>query len=151
MTDATDKPAPSDPPRLVASLFLLTLLTGIVDAVSVLGLGKVFTANMTGNVVFLGFSLAGSQQVSTTAASLVALAGFLTGALAGGCMARQASSFGTALAVEVGLLATRRSSPRPPAPTERCVTASSCSSARRWASKTRRCESSASPTSPRRS
>jgi uncharacterized membrane protein YoaK (UPF0700 family) len=41
-------------------LRLLSLTTGLVDAVSVLGLGKVFTANMTGNVIFLGFALAGT-------------------------------------------------------------------------------------------
>jgi hypothetical protein len=40
------------PPALLA----LTFSTGLVDAVSVLGLGQVFTANMTGNVVFLGFA-----------------------------------------------------------------------------------------------
>jgi uncharacterized membrane protein YoaK (UPF0700 family) len=33
---------------------------GLVDAISVLGLGKVFTANMTGNIVFLGFAAAGA-------------------------------------------------------------------------------------------
>src|SRR5277367_5199 len=44
---------------LVILLLLLSVTTGLVDAVSVLGLGKVFTANMTGNVVFLGFAIAG--------------------------------------------------------------------------------------------
>ncbi len=34
-------------------LLLLSVTTGLVDAISVLGLGKVFTANMTGNIVFL--------------------------------------------------------------------------------------------------
>ena len=38
---------------LPPTLLLLTLTTGLVDAVSFLGLGHVFTANMTGNVVFL--------------------------------------------------------------------------------------------------
>ena len=36
-----------------------TAAVGIVDAVSVLGLGRVFVASMTGNVVFLGFAAAG--------------------------------------------------------------------------------------------
>ncbi|MGN6739690.1 YoaK family protein [Dyella sp.] len=44
---------------LVLLMILLSAPTGVVDAVSVLGLGKVFTANMTGNVVFLGFAAAG--------------------------------------------------------------------------------------------
>ncbi len=33
-------------------LLTLTLVTGVVDAVSILSLGRVFVANMTGNVVF---------------------------------------------------------------------------------------------------
>jgi uncharacterized membrane protein YoaK (UPF0700 family) len=54
-------PAPmTDRDPLVALLTLLSLTTGLVDATSVLGLGKVFTANMTGNVVFLGFAAAGA-------------------------------------------------------------------------------------------
>jgi len=67
------------PPLLVA----MTLLTGLVDAFSYLALGHVFVANMTGNVVFLGFALAGAPGFSI-AASLVALASFWCGALAGG-------------------------------------------------------------------
>ena len=43
-------------------LVVLTMTTGLVDAVSVLGLGRVFTANMTGNVVFLGFATAGVSR-----------------------------------------------------------------------------------------
>ena len=41
-------------------LLLLSFTTGLVDATSVLGLGKVFTANMTGNIVFLGFAAVGT-------------------------------------------------------------------------------------------
>jgi uncharacterized membrane protein YoaK (UPF0700 family) len=41
-------------------LLLLSVTTGLVDAISVLGLGRVFTANMTGNIVFLGFAAAGA-------------------------------------------------------------------------------------------
>jgi len=40
--------------RLTALLLVLTITTGVIDAVSVLGLGRVFTANMTGNIVFMG-------------------------------------------------------------------------------------------------
>ncbi len=67
------------PPLLVT----LTVLTGVVDATSYLRLGHVFVANMTGNVVFLGFALAGARGLSATA-SLVALVAFLLGALVGG-------------------------------------------------------------------
>ncbi|MDX6205649.1 MAG: hypothetical protein QOF39_1706 [Frankiales bacterium] len=68
---------------LPAILLALTFLTGVVDAVSILALGRVFVANMTGNVVFVGFALAGAAGFSL-AASLSALAGFVVGALLGG-------------------------------------------------------------------
>jgi uncharacterized membrane protein YoaK (UPF0700 family) len=64
-------------------LGVLTLLTGFVDAVTYLKYGHVFVANMTGNVVFLGFALAGDREISI-AGTLLAMAGFLAGALAGG-------------------------------------------------------------------
>ncbi|MGW6553748.1 YoaK family protein [Streptomyces sp. NPDC055051] len=74
--------------RFVPLLFVLTFVSGLVDAASFLGLGRVFVANMTGNVVFLGFALAGAAQLSV-AASAVALLGFLTGAFAGGAWRRE--------------------------------------------------------------
>jgi uncharacterized membrane protein YoaK (UPF0700 family) len=46
---------------LLLALSLLTLVTGLVDAACYLGLGRVFTANMTGNVVLLAFGAAGAQ------------------------------------------------------------------------------------------
>jgi uncharacterized membrane protein YoaK (UPF0700 family) len=61
----------------------LTVLTGVVDAVSILALGRVFVANMTGNIVFIGFAMAGAAGYSL-AASALALAGFMVGAGAGG-------------------------------------------------------------------
>ena len=64
-------------------LVLLTVVTGLVDAVSYVALGHVFVANMTGNVVFVGFAAAGASGLSL-AASLAALGAFLLGALAGG-------------------------------------------------------------------
>jgi uncharacterized membrane protein YoaK (UPF0700 family) len=69
--------------QTVAALLTLTAVTGLVDAVSYLRLGRVFVANMTGNVVFLGFSTDPHAALSP-AASVVAIAGFLLGALAGG-------------------------------------------------------------------
>jgi uncharacterized membrane protein YoaK (UPF0700 family) len=66
-------------------LLALTLVTGLVDAVSILALGRVFVANMTGNVVFAGFAIAGAPGFSL-GASLFALAGFLIGAYGGGFM-----------------------------------------------------------------
>nr|WSX48390.1 DUF1275 domain-containing protein [Streptomyces sp. NBC_00974] len=68
-------------------LIVLTFVSGVVDAVSYLGLGHVFVANMTGNVVFLGFAIAGDQSLSAPD-SLLALGAFLAGALAAGRMRR---------------------------------------------------------------
>jgi uncharacterized membrane protein YoaK (UPF0700 family) len=68
---------------LVPMMVLLTIVTGVVDATSYLKLGHVFVANMTGNVVFLGFALAGAHGLSA-GSSLIALGSFLVGASAGG-------------------------------------------------------------------
>ncbi|MER5614528.1 YoaK family protein [Streptomyces sp. NPDC002215] len=76
--DLNDRHGPL-PPLMLA----LTVVTGLVDAVSYLELGRVFVANMTGNVVFSGFAIAGAPGFSL-AASLVALAAFAVGALLGG-------------------------------------------------------------------
>ena len=69
---------------LLPPLFLvLTFVTGVVDATSYLSLGHVFVANMTGNVVFLGFGIAGAGGISVWA-SLTALASFIAGGVVGG-------------------------------------------------------------------
>jgi uncharacterized membrane protein YoaK (UPF0700 family) len=78
-------PAPGWGP-LPELLLALTIVTGLVDAVSILALGRVFVANMTGNVVFAGFAIVGAPGFSLSA-SLFALAGFLAGAGAGGVLA----------------------------------------------------------------
>jgi uncharacterized membrane protein YoaK (UPF0700 family) len=62
---------------------LLSVTTGLVDATSVLGLDKVFTANMTGNIVFLGFAAAGTPGFDV-APYLTAICAFLIGALVAG-------------------------------------------------------------------
>ena len=69
----------------------MTATTGIVDAVSLLALGHVLTANMTGNVVFLGFALAGAPEFSISRSS-VALIFFLLGAAGGGRLSTRMSS-----------------------------------------------------------
>jgi uncharacterized membrane protein YoaK (UPF0700 family) len=71
----------------VTALLLLTAATGIVDAISVLVLGHVFVANMTGNVIFLGFWFVPHSGVDLTAA-VVAFAGFIVGTVLGGRLAR---------------------------------------------------------------
>lgn len=86
-------------------LMLLTAVTGLADAASVLGLGHVFTGNMTGNVLLLGFAIGGAHGVSI-AASVVAVVGFLAGATCGGRLVRGATprALGSALALELVLL-----------------------------------------------
>jgi uncharacterized membrane protein YoaK (UPF0700 family) len=69
------------PPLLIA----MTVVTGLVDSFSYLVLGHVFVANMTGNVVFFGFALAGARGFSIPA-SILALASFGLGALVGGTL-----------------------------------------------------------------
>jgi uncharacterized membrane protein YoaK (UPF0700 family) len=71
-------------------------VTGVVDAVSYIALGHVFVANMTGNVVLLGFAVAGEGGLSI-AASLTAIAAFLAGAAAGGALGRRIADRGALL------------------------------------------------------
>ena len=87
----------------------MTVVTGLVDAVSILSLGRVFVANMTGNIVFVAFALAGAPGFSLSA-SLFALAGFLVGAAVGGVLITRVTGDRAALlrdgaAFELGLLA----------------------------------------------
>jgi uncharacterized membrane protein YoaK (UPF0700 family) len=85
MGDAADGTAGRDGAQaaLLRTLIILTFVSGLVDAVSYLGLGRVFTANMTGNVVVLGFAAAGAPGFSAPA-SLTSLAAFLAGAICAG-------------------------------------------------------------------
>ncbi|WP_137992202.1 YoaK family protein [Streptomyces vilmorinianum] len=73
---------PAHPDPLPKVLVVLTAVTGVVDAVAFLGLGQIFTAFMTGNILFLGFALAGGEDL-TPLGSLTALAAFVVGAAAG--------------------------------------------------------------------
>jgi uncharacterized membrane protein YoaK (UPF0700 family) len=68
-------------------MLALTFSTGIADAVGYLGLDKVFTGNMTGNVVILGMAVAGAEDLPV-AGPVVALAAFLAGAALAGRMLR---------------------------------------------------------------
>ena len=77
---STTAPRPSEGIArwLHISFAMVTFATGIVDAVSYLGLGRVFSANMTGNVVLLGFAAARTPGLSverSTVALIAALAG----------------------------------------------------------------------------
>ena len=83
-----------------AILLVMTVVTGMVDAVSFLSLGRVLTANMTGNILLLGFAFAGTSGLSIMR-SCAALLAFMTGALIGGRMTfgesgpRTARAFGS--------------------------------------------------------
>jgi uncharacterized membrane protein YoaK (UPF0700 family) len=92
----------------ITALLLLTFGTGLVDAVSVLVLGHVFVANMTGNIIFLGFWLVPHSGVDLTAA-LVAFVSFIAGTVLGGRLARALDSdvrrwLAVALGVEIVVL-----------------------------------------------
>src|SRR5262249_46768757 len=77
--------APMGADRLLVGLLALTAVSGTVDAVSFLALGHIFTANMTGNVVFLAFAAAGAPGISV-ARSITSLVAFLSGAVIGGSL-----------------------------------------------------------------
>ncbi len=94
---------------LARALLVLTFTTGLVDAVSYLGLGRVFTANMTGNIVLLGFGIAGSGGLPVLA-PLVSLGSFLLGAGVGGVLGKRTADrhprqVALALVIEVSLIA----------------------------------------------
>jgi uncharacterized membrane protein YoaK (UPF0700 family) len=92
-------------------LVTLAVASGAVDATCWLGLGKVFSAFMTGNLAFLGFSVAGADG-PPAGRTLLALAGFAAGAALAARIigsAKPASAWPprvtTALAVSVALQA----------------------------------------------
>jgi uncharacterized membrane protein YoaK (UPF0700 family) len=74
--------------RLASLMFGLTFSTGVVDAASYLGLGHVFVANMTGNVVFIGLGASGHTGIPVLR-SVLSLGGFLGGAAAAGYFLRR--------------------------------------------------------------
>jgi uncharacterized membrane protein YoaK (UPF0700 family) len=93
---------------LTRALLVMTFSTGLVDAVTYLGLGRVFAANMTGNIVLLGFGIAGSGGLPVVA-PLVSVSAFLIGSAFGGVLAvttrgRHPQHVARALAIEIGLI-----------------------------------------------
>lgn len=93
---------------LTRTLLVLTLTTGVIDAACYLGLGRVFAANMTGNVVLLGFGIAGATGLPVVA-PLVSLLAFLAGAVVGGRMGSnlppKETHLGRAMMIEITLIA----------------------------------------------
>lgn len=97
------------PAPLFRLLLILSATTGMVDAASILGMDKVFTANMTGNVVFLAFAVSGAAGFHPLH-YIVALAAFMAGAAIAGRLWRSDSAprlnhwLVRAAAIESGLL-----------------------------------------------
>ncbi|BBY17526.1 YoaK family protein [Mycolicibacterium litorale] len=84
---------PSEPRLLLAATMALTFVTGVVDAVGYLGLDRVFTGNMTGNIVILGMGVAGADELPVLGPA-VALAAFTAGAFGAGIALRFATASG---------------------------------------------------------
>jgi uncharacterized membrane protein YoaK (UPF0700 family) len=74
VVDERDGPLP-------AMLVALTVLAGVVDAASILRLGGVFVATVTGNIVFVGLGIAGAREF--------AIGTFVLGALVGAAVIRR--------------------------------------------------------------
>lgn len=84
----------------------LAVVAAATDALSYLGLGKVFPANMTGNTVLLGIGIAEGDW-GAALHSVCALGGFVLAAVLVGCVPvprRGARSLRSALVVELLLL-----------------------------------------------
>ena len=115
---ALPKPGPFEPPPtataslhhpLVRALLALTVTTGLVDITSYVGLGRVFTANQTGNFVLLAGGIVRSGDLSS-AGPLVSLGAYTVGAGAVGLVTmlgrqRQSTLVVRVLTAEIVLLA----------------------------------------------
>ncbi|MCW2764883.1 MAG: hypothetical protein JWO11_842 [Nocardioides sp.] len=77
-------------------MLVLTFGTGIVDAVGYLGLDRVFTGNMTGNIVILGMALVGADNLPVLG-PVLALVGFMAGAALAGRVLKRAGATWTGL------------------------------------------------------
>lgn len=82
LSDAMSPGARPTRPPLTVLMLVLTVVTGLTEAVSLLALGPVFTGMQTGNVLFLAFGLAHQGPVPTLAPA-VSLASFALGAACG--------------------------------------------------------------------
>jgi uncharacterized membrane protein YoaK (UPF0700 family) len=85
---------------LVRALLALTFTTGLLDITSYVGLGHVFTANQTGNLVLLAGGIAGSGDLSS-AGPIVSLGAFIVGAGAVGLVTRLIAERQSTLLVRV--------------------------------------------------
>jgi uncharacterized membrane protein YoaK (UPF0700 family) len=115
------QPVPAAGTTLTVSLIALTFSTGLIDALSFIALGHVFTANMTGNIIFLAFAVSGIKNLSA-ARSGASLLAFMAGAVFGGLinirhsdwtqtrLLKRATAVETALLLIVTILAVKAGS-----------------------------------------
>lgn len=83
--------AMSDDKLVLWSMLTLSFSTGVLDAATYLGLHGVFTANMTGNLIFVGLGITEQATVPVLRA-LLALGGFAVGAAAAGRLLRRSAA-----------------------------------------------------------
>ena len=99
-------PSPVSDRLTVVALLLLTFATGLADALSILVLGHVFVANMTGNVIFLGFWLAPHTNIDLTAV-VVALPTFVCTTIVSGRAGQVSALIGAAKIASIVIKASR--------------------------------------------
>lgn len=97
-------------------MMALTFVTGALDAVGYLGLDRIFTGNMTGNIVILGMAAAGGDGLHILGPALALVAFTLGAVVAGAVLSRQTSgwnvrvtvllSIGTAVLIASGVFLT---------------------------------------------
>ncbi|MFJ4777681.1 YoaK family protein [Streptomyces sp. NPDC088762] len=97
-------------PSVTGLMIVLTAVTGLIEAVSLLALGPVFTAMQTGNVLFLAFGLAREGNLPALSAAL-SLGSFAVGVLFGARLesageARRRRWLGLGLYAEAALILT---------------------------------------------
>jgi uncharacterized membrane protein YoaK (UPF0700 family) len=97
--------APRQLPPLIVGIYLISCICGMLDAACFLGMGQVFAEIMTGNLVYLAFSIGtrGTGQSLPVLPYVIALGTFALGALVGGRLVRLPAQWGShriAFAVE---------------------------------------------------
>ena len=90
--------------RMRLSLMMaLTFVTGALDAVGYLGLDRIFTGNMTGNIVILGMAAAGGNGLPVLGPALALVAFVLGAAVAGAILKRRPSGWNVRVTVLLGI------------------------------------------------
>ncbi len=70
--------------KLIVGLYLITAICGLIDSVCFLALGGVFAEIMTGNILFMAFSIGSGHDVETISKFMLPIAAFIIGAVLGG-------------------------------------------------------------------